>query len=125
MWLKHTTNDLFEAGLQNDKLNLLYLENRNTKVAVNINNRITRTIDLKNIEMQGSVWSSLKCVVSMDKVNKVMLADDSLTYKYRDIQLGELGMVDGTQAIGHCGIQLIKKNAIMNSFIEEQRLTLS
>ena len=83
LWLQNTTNDLFEAGLKNDKLNLLYLENRNTKVSIKVNNRITRTIDLKNIEMQGSVWSSLKCVVSMDKVNKVMLADDSLTYKYR------------------------------------------
>ena len=83
---------------------------------------------MKDIEMQGSVWSSLKCVVSMDKVNKVMLADDSLSYKYRgdpNIQLGVLGMVDDTLAIGHCGIQSVKKNAIMNSFIEEQRLTLS
>ena len=78
--------------------------------------------------MQGSVWSSLKCVVSMDKVNKVMLADDSLTYKYRgdpNIQLGVLGMVDDTLAISHCGIASIKKNAIMNSFIEQQRLTMS
>ena len=128
MWLQNTTNDLFEAGLKNDKLNLLYLENRNTKVAIKVNDKITRTINMKDIEMQGSVWSSLKCVVSMDKVNKVMLADDSLSYKYRgdpNIQLGVLGMVDDTLAIGHCGIQSVKKNAIMNSFIEEQRLTLS
>ena len=78
--------------------------------------------------MQGSVWSSLKCVVSMDKVNKVMLADDSLTYKYRgdpNIHLGVLGMVDDILAISHCGIASIKKNAIMNSFIEQQRLTMS
>jgi hypothetical protein len=119
---------LFEAGLKNDKLNLLYLENTNTKVAIKVNNRVTRTINMKDIEMQGSVWSSLKCVVSMDKVNKVMLADESLAYKYRgdpDILLGVLGMVDDTLAVGHCGIQSIKKNAVMNSFIEQQRLTLS
>ena len=128
LWLQNTTNDLYEAGLKNDKLNLLYLENRNTKVAIKVNNRKTRTINMKVIEMQGSVWSSLKCVVSMDKVNKVMLADDLLSYKYRgdpNIQLGGLGMVDDTLASGYCGIQSVKKNAIMNSFIEEQRLTLS
>ena len=128
LWLQNTTNDLFEAGLKNDKLNLLYLENTNTKVAIKVNNSITRTINMKNIEMQGSVWSSLKCVVSMDKVNKVMLSDESLAYRYRGdphSMLGVLGMVDDTLAIGHCGIQSIKKNAVMNSFIEQQRLTLS
>ena len=49
----------------------------------------------------------------MDKVNKVMLADDSLTYKYRgdpNIHLGVLGMVDDILAISHCGIASIKKN---------------
>jgi hypothetical protein len=64
----------------------------------------------------------------MDKVNKVMLADDSLCYYYRgdpNIPLGVLGMVDDTLAISKCGVASVKKNAIMNSFIEEQRLTLS
>ena len=69
--------------MKNYKLNLLYLENRNTKVAIKVNNKVTRRINMKDIEMQGSVRSNLKCVVSMDKVNKVMLADDSLAYKYR------------------------------------------
>ena len=33
LWLQKTTNGLFEAGIQNDKLNLLYNENQSTKVA--------------------------------------------------------------------------------------------
>ena len=83
---------------------------------------------MKDIEMQGSVWSSLKCVVSMDKVNKLMLADESPAYTYKvdpNIRLEVLCMVDDTLAIGHCGIQSIKKNAIMNYVIEQERLTLS
>ena len=73
--------------------------------------------------MQGSVWSSLKCVVSMDRVNKVMLADDSPCYYYGgdpNIPLGVLGMADDTLAISKCGTASVQKNAIMNSFIEEQ-----
>ena len=96
LWLQKTTNDLFEAGLRNDKLNLLFLENRNAKVAIKGNNKVTRRIHIRDTEMQGSVWSTLKCIVSMDRVNKVMLADDSLCYYYRgdpNIPLGVLGMV--------------------------------
>ena len=93
-----------------------------------MNNKVTRRINIRDTEMQGSVWSSLKCVVSMDRVNKVMLADDSLCYYYRgdpNIPLGVLGMVDDTLGVSKCGVASVKKNAIINSFIEEQRLTLS
>ena len=34
IWLKEAINDLFEAGLDNDKLVLLYKENQNNSVAV-------------------------------------------------------------------------------------------
>ena len=34
MWLEEVINCLYEAGLQNDKLPLLFLENRNAQVAV-------------------------------------------------------------------------------------------
>ena len=101
----------------------MFLENRNSKVAIKVNNKITRRINIRDTEMQGSVWSSLKCVVSMDRVNKVMLADDSPCYYYGgdpNIPLGVLGMADDTLAISKCGTASVQKNAIMNSFIEEQ-----
>ena len=34
LWLEECINDIFDAGVKNDKLSLLYLENRNAKVAV-------------------------------------------------------------------------------------------
>ena len=37
LWLEATTNALFDAGLQHDMLNLLYIENKNAKVAVKVN----------------------------------------------------------------------------------------
>ena len=83
---------------------------------------------MKDVELQGSVWGSLKCTVSMDKVNKVMLADADLSYKYRgdsNIKLGVLGMIDDTLAISKCGTGPIQKNASLMSFIESQRLTMS
>ena len=49
LWLQKTTNDLFEAGLKNYKLNLLFLENRN---AIKVNNKVTRKINIRDTEMQ-------------------------------------------------------------------------
>ena len=52
LWLQECINDLFDAGLQNDKLPLLYLENCNAKVAIKSAKGISKRIDIKNIIMQ-------------------------------------------------------------------------
>ena len=72
LWLHEVINTLFEAGLQNDKLPLLFLENNNTQVAVKTNERMSRRVSIQNIIMQGSIWGSLCCVVMMDKLGKLM-----------------------------------------------------
>ena len=97
LWLQATTNALHDAGLNSYMLNLLYAENRNAKVAVNVDRKFTTRTKVKNVEMQGSVWGSLKCKVSMEKLNKTILQQDHLTYQYQsdpNICIGVLGMVD-------------------------------
>ena len=109
-------------------LNLLYLDNLNAKVAVKINNGITERVPVKNVEMQGSVWGSLKCTSSMDILNKNILEQKDLVYNYRgdpNIEIGVLGMVDDNLSISKCGTSSVMKNGVINSFIEMQRLTLS
>ena len=128
LWLQATTNSLHEAGLNNDMLNLLYQENMQAKVAVKVNGRTSTRVAVHNVEMQGSVWGSLKCTASMDTLNRIILEHKELTYKYRsdpNIEIGVLGMVDDNLCISKCGVTSIQKNAIINSFIETQRLTLS
>ena len=49
-------------------------------------------------------------------------------YYYRgddNIPIGVLGMVDDTLSFSKCGNSSVKKNAVINSFVETQRLTLS
>ena len=112
LWLQQTTNALYEAGLNNNKLNLLYQENKNTKVAVKVNNQLTHQFPVKNVELQGSIWGSLKCTTSMDTLNKILLPQEHLAYKYKrdlNIQIGVLGMVDDTLAINDCGTSSVQK----------------
>ena len=114
LWLQATTNALYEAGLKHDMLNLLFIENENAKVAVKVNGEVSRRVSVNSVEMQGSVWGSLKCTTSMDILNKTVLEQDEVTYKYRSdpsVKIGVLGMVDDNLAISKCGKSSVQKNA--------------
>ena len=104
------------------------MENDSAKIAIKINGQLTKPVHVKNVEMQGNVWGSLKCTTTMDQLNKSILQQKELVYNYRgdnNIPIGVLGMVDDTLSISKCGISSIQKNAVINSFAETQRLTLS
>ena len=128
LWLQSCINALHEAGINNDYLNLLYLENKKAQIAVKIDNKLSTRILLRDVVMQGSVWGTLKCTTTIDKLNKIAMQDESLQYKYKGdptIPIGVLGMVDDTLGVSKCGKDAIRKNAVLNSFAETQRLTLS
>ena len=59
LWLQATTNSLYEAGMTNNMLDILYIENKYARIAVKITHQLTKRIALKTVEMQGSVWGSL------------------------------------------------------------------
>ena len=66
LWLQSCINALYEAGITNDHLNMLYIENRNAQIAVKINDKLSSRISVQDVIMQGSVWGSLKCTNTMD-----------------------------------------------------------
>ena len=127
LWLEASINALYEAGLKCDILNVLYEENKSADIAVKVNSSLSERIILNKVVMQGSVWGGLKCTTSMDKLNKLMMKKDTLMYKYREdpnIGIGVLGMIDDNLGISECGNDSVAKNAIINSFVETQRLEM-
>ena len=53
MWLDETINDLFEAGLVNDNLNIIYKLNEKNNVAVVTPHGLTERVKLSKLVMQG------------------------------------------------------------------------
>ena len=51
LWLQACTNLLYEAGIPNDKLNWLYIENQRAKIAVKVNNQLTMRLSVKDVVM--------------------------------------------------------------------------
>jgi hypothetical protein len=83
LWLQECINDIFDAGLQNDKLPLLYLENCNAKIAIKSQTGISKRVDIQKIIMQGSVWGKLMCTTSMDKLGQKFYENPKLLYWYK------------------------------------------
>ena len=84
MRLQSCVNSLYEAGLRNDMLNLLYIENKNALIRVKTNNILSRRIPVKDVEIQGSVWAGLKCTAMMDTLNRTVMSDTSLQYYHKN-----------------------------------------
>ena len=83
LWVEECINDMYEAGLNNDKLVLLFKENQNAKIAVKTAGTISKRVNITNCVMQGTVWGSMLCTASMDKLGRLVYANSDLTYKYK------------------------------------------
>ena len=126
LWLQEVINCLYEAGLQNDKLPLLFLENNTAQVAVKTSGGISNRVNIHNIIMQGSVWGSLCCVVLMDKLGQLSYENPDLLYYYKGlVATPPLQMVDDILGIQKCSRKSQRMNGMINTFMELEKLTLS
>jgi hypothetical protein len=67
-WIYECINDLYEAGMDNDKLPLLLLENKSARIAIKTASGTTDRITIQDSVMQGTVWGGLICTTTMDKL---------------------------------------------------------
>ena len=95
LWLQEVLNDMYETGLQNDNLVLLFEENRKNMVSIKTPYGKTKPILLEEIVMQGTVFGPLQCAVSMDKLGKKAYKSGKPLLKYKNrVYIPPLGMID-------------------------------
>ena len=116
---------MYEAGVQNDRLNLLHLLNQNALVVIKTSSGLTERRNISNVIMQGTVWGGMFCTTTMDKLGKFKYENPDSLFKYRGvIGVPALEMVDNIIDIKNCGVVAIKSNALVNSFIEHKKLEM-
>ena len=126
LWAQECINTLYEYGLRNDKLVLLYEETKNAYIAIKTSAGITEREDIKNLIMQGTVFGSLICTAVMDKLAKIFYGDKTLLYKYKnEVNVPILGMVDDVLCVAKCSSEAIKCNATVTSLMELNKLKLA
>ena len=83
MWLKECINDLYNSGVTDDNLNLIFEANRLNKVAVNTPVGITARVEVNEIVLQGEVFGPLQCSVQVDTFGKECLEGGKHLYTYK------------------------------------------
>ena len=117
MWLEETLNDLFEAGLQNDNLNVINKLNEKNKVSVKTPHGLTERVIIEKVVMQGENLAPLECSVQVDTFGKECMEEKKYLFHYREkVEIPPLSMVDDLLCISSCGI----KSVLMNSFIKSK-----
>ena len=60
LWLQEVLNELYELGIDNDHMVLLYEENKKNFVAVKTSYGLTDKFEIEESVMQGTVFGPLK-----------------------------------------------------------------
>ena len=126
LWAQECINTLYEYGLDNDKLVLLYEETKYAQIAIKTSIGITERVNITNLIMQGTVFGSLICTAVMDKLARIFYNDSQLLYKYKGtVDVPVLGMVDDVLNVASCSEQAVISNSTINSLIEHNKIKLA
>lgn len=126
LWLQKVLNDVYETGIHDSTINLLYEENAKNYISIRTPFGKTKQFEIDEIVMQGSVWGPIECTASMDKLGEIAYRTGKTLHTYKnEVQIPPLGMIDDVLAIAECGTQSVKTNTIINSFIDSKKLQLS
>ena len=114
LWLQECLNDVYDSGVKDDQLSLLYNINTHVKVAVKTPVGRTNRESIYNVITQGDVFGPILCSNQVDTFGKECLEEGKYTYTYKgEVEIPPLGMVDDLVCISECG----HKTAMMNEFI--------
>ena len=115
MWLEEVINDLYEAGIKNNNLAIIYEANKVNQVSVQTPHGPTERVRVERIVMQGETFAPLECSVQVDSIGKECIEEVKFLYNYKDrIPVPPLAMVDDLIAVSRCGTQTVELNAYLN-----------
>ena len=120
--LEQAISDVYDAGLTDDNLSLVYKANEEVHMAVNTPSGLSEHQVLKNIVLQGDTWGSILASVQVDSIGKEC-ASSGYGYLYKDtLQVSLLGLVDDTIGVTEAGFKAQQMNAFFNVKTAEKGL---
>ena len=123
LWLEECLNDLYDSGVKDDKLALLYNINSHVKVAVKTPVGITDRKSLFNVITQGDVFGPIICSNLVDIFGKECLVDYKYNYSYKGlVDIPPLGMVDDLVCVSTCGHRSVMLNGFINHKTSSKKL---
>ena len=120
-----TMNDMFNTGINDNKLNLMNACDKEAHVAIKTPLGLTNRIPVDSTVAQGDVNSTVKCTVSVSNISEEH--EDNLEghiYKYKNtVPVPPLGVVDDIANIALCGTNSALAAAHLNAQTNLKKLT--
>ena len=123
LWLKECMNDLYEAGLNDDKFAILYNANSNVKIAIKTPVGITKRENIEDVIIQGDVLGPIFCSKQVETFSQECLEKSEYTYFYRgEVEIPPLSMVDDVLTISECGYRTSMVHGFMKLKTDSKKL---
>ena len=117
--LKEAINDIFDYGVKDDELHLIYQANNKVYMAIKTPGGLTDRQTINNCLLQGDTWSSIMASVQVDSIGK-SVEEAGIGYYYKSkLPITMLGLVDDVVGAGYKAQQL---NVILNVKTSEKGL---
>ena len=122
MWLEESMNNLCDTIPVvdwDDKLALVYENNRNNLVSVKTPFGLTDRVPISKIVTQGGVWGPIQCSNQIDTIGKDCVNRNIHLFTYKDTaKIMPLSMIDDILGFALCGMKSTMLNTYINSKIE-------
>ena len=126
MWLKETLNDMYNAGINNDCLALLYETNKKCHISVKTPVGLTNRREINEVVMQGGIFGGLQCALQTDLLGKDCLETGEGTFQYKkSLHIPPLGYIDDYIGATKCDTDSIKLNVKTEETMKAKKLKLN
>ena len=123
LWLQECLNDFYSAGVQDDKLALLYNINSDVNIAIRTPVGKTTRENIHNVITQGDVFGPMLCSKLVDTIGQECLNENKHTYLYRgEVEIPPLSMVDDLLCISECGYRTTSAHAYLAFKTDSKKL---
>ena len=120
--LEEAISDLFDVGVKDDTLLLLYEANNSVNMSVKTPYGNSKRKIITNSFLQGDTWGTSMASVQVDQMGQEAMKRGHY-YLYKDIvPIGVMGMVDDIMGVSEAGFKSQEMNAFINIKTAEKRL---
>ena len=120
--LQSAISDIYDKGVNDDQLALIYKSNKEIDMAVKTASGLTERQIVSDIVLQGDTFGSILASVQVEKIGKDCI-DNGHYYLYKNIlPVGFLGLVDDIVGITEAGHKAQALNSYINVKTAEKML---
>ena len=120
--LQQALSDIYDVGVNDDNLSLLYQGNKDVRMAVNTPSGLSERQSIENVVLQGDTFGSILASVQVDSIGKEV-EESGYGYHYKDeLPVSLLGLVDDMIGVSDAGFKAQQLNALLNVKTAEKRL---